>query len=316
MENHYLLSANSCQGFKNHFESIVSKENFTYILKGGAGTGKSTFMKKIGEHFKNLGYDIEYFYCSSDKDSLDGVRILGKNVCIVDGTSPHVTEATMPGVLERIINIGDFIKEDIKKYREEISILLLKKSHCFTKAYAYLKCAGELFNAEKLEFENVKTQLQNPIIDLENLKEKGRERKLFLDYISSSGISSLLEKNSFENIINLNAKNYFLGQNFLDDLANKLTLKGIKFTSFISLFDGESRAGVYIPETKTLVLNNIEENSFKNYRLLNLLLKKAGRNLDYAKSYHKKIESFYISCMDFEGIDKLREKITKKIEEM
>ena len=80
MKTHkYLASANTSLGFKNCFNSINTTKNaFTYILKGGPGTGKSTLMKKIGKYFEDKGLFVEYFYCSSDANSLDGVRI--KNI--------------------------------------------------------------------------------------------------------------------------------------------------------------------------------------------------------------------------------------------
>ena len=53
---------------------------------------------------------------------------------------------------------------------------------------------------------------------------------------------------------------------------------------------------------------------FKNEKLINTLIKKAGENIYKAKFYHKKIEKFYIANMDFNGIDKEREKLIKEIE--
>ena len=59
MEKHFLASANSCNGFINFFNNInPNKNGFTYILKGGPGTGKSTIMKNIAKTYKKRGYDI------------------------------------------------------------------------------------------------------------------------------------------------------------------------------------------------------------------------------------------------------------------
>ena len=56
----YFTCANSSKGFCNFFDSNLQGLNNLYILKGGPGTGKSTLMKKIGAHFYDLGYDIEF----------------------------------------------------------------------------------------------------------------------------------------------------------------------------------------------------------------------------------------------------------------
>ena len=81
----YFACANSSRGFCNYFDSNLQGLERLYILKGGPGTGKSTLMKEIGADFYDLGYDIEFIYCSSDPSSLDGVLIPALKVGIVDG---------------------------------------------------------------------------------------------------------------------------------------------------------------------------------------------------------------------------------------
>ena len=62
------------------------------MLKGGVGVGKSNFMRKIGQDFEARGYDIEYHWCSSDNNSLDGIVIGNNQICFLDGTAPHVVD--------------------------------------------------------------------------------------------------------------------------------------------------------------------------------------------------------------------------------
>lgn len=60
-------------GFSTEFGKIMAdKEYFTFILKGGAGTGKSSLMKKIAAEFEPTE-DVTRFYCSSDPASLDAI---------------------------------------------------------------------------------------------------------------------------------------------------------------------------------------------------------------------------------------------------
>ena len=48
MSEKYFLGAMTQNGFSTEFGKIMAdKEYFTFILKGGAGTGKSSLMKKI-----------------------------------------------------------------------------------------------------------------------------------------------------------------------------------------------------------------------------------------------------------------------------
>ena len=52
-----LLGANTAHGFVSYYDQIlVPKAKYLGIIKGGPGTGKSTFMRKIGEKIKNEGF--------------------------------------------------------------------------------------------------------------------------------------------------------------------------------------------------------------------------------------------------------------------
>ena len=47
--DHFFGACNSFHGFKSFFGEIFKRKDFTriYVIKGGPGTGKSSFMKKI-----------------------------------------------------------------------------------------------------------------------------------------------------------------------------------------------------------------------------------------------------------------------------
>ena len=133
----YFACANSSRGFCNYFESNLQGLERLYILKGGPGTGKSTLMKEIGADFYDLGYDIEFIYCSSDPSSLDGVLIPALKVGIVDGTAPHVIEPTAPGAIEQYVNLGiAWDKEKLSPYKDEILSLKHEISACYERLYS------------------------------------------------------------------------------------------------------------------------------------------------------------------------------------
>lgn len=100
---------NTCQGFHSFYDQIVPPDApQKIILKGGPGTGKSTFMKSVAADLGQSGDDIEYHWCSSDNDSLDGIVIGDQKVCLLDGTAPHMVDPGYPGAVDYIINLGDF----------------------------------------------------------------------------------------------------------------------------------------------------------------------------------------------------------------
>ena len=144
----YFAAANGFSGFRSYFKDVFSteKNKEIYILKGGPGTGKSSFMRKLSERFKD-NCSLDLIYCSSDTSSLDGV-IIEKNgirVSILDGTAPHETNPTLPGACDGIINIGEsWNKNGLMNKRREIENLTSKKSEHYKSAYEYLRLAGEI----------------------------------------------------------------------------------------------------------------------------------------------------------------------------
>lgn len=147
MQHKYFAASNSAHGFKNYFPEIFSRVDHLYIIKGGPGTGKSSFMKKCALKAERSGCDVEYYFCSSDKDSLDGVIIIseGTRIGMVDGTSPHVWEPKHPGAVEQIINLGEFWnRELLVEQKNEIISLGNKKSAAYKRAYDYLRSCGNL----------------------------------------------------------------------------------------------------------------------------------------------------------------------------
>ena len=48
--------------------------------------------------------------CSSDNNSLDGIVIPKLKIAILDGTA-HVVDPVFPGVVDEIINLGQFWDE-------------------------------------------------------------------------------------------------------------------------------------------------------------------------------------------------------------
>ena len=147
MQHKYFAAANSSEGFKGYFGEIFAPADLLYVIKGGPGTGKSGFMKRIARVAEENGIEVEYYLCSSDPDSVDGILLLcgDRRVGIVDGTSPHAVEPTYPGAREEILNFGEFWNgELIREQKNEIFALVNKKSDAYKRAYSYLRSCGNL----------------------------------------------------------------------------------------------------------------------------------------------------------------------------
>lgn len=135
----YFASANSGSGFVGFFDEIFSPCSYRYVIKGGPGTGKSTLMRKLGAKAEEMGYTVEYFLCSSDPESLDGLIIKDLDIAVMDGTAPHTCDPDLPGVNSEIINLGIYWnKKKLKPRADEITELSSKQSELYKKAYGYI----------------------------------------------------------------------------------------------------------------------------------------------------------------------------------
>ncbi|MBE6688758.1 MAG: hypothetical protein E7588_05720 [Ruminococcaceae bacterium] len=136
-------------GFKSLFDSIFDPEKYkrVYILKGTCGSGKSALIRKIARECRERSSEYELFSCSFDPDSFDGIIIRSRDTCIVDGTSPHITEPKYPGAVEIVLNTGKADENALKERRNEIIDLCKKSSAAFGKSYSFLRASLELENS-------------------------------------------------------------------------------------------------------------------------------------------------------------------------
>ena len=146
MEISYFLGANSAEGFFSLYSGFANaKDDRLHIIKGGPGTGKSGFMRKIGAAAERRGLDVEYVLCSGDPDSLDGVYIPALKQGWVDGTAPHVGEPRCFGVDSDYVNLGRFCRLPVSEGdAREIMRLNGEYKALYDRAYAFLQAAAAL----------------------------------------------------------------------------------------------------------------------------------------------------------------------------
>ena len=116
-ELHLFAGGNTGIGFYSCFEDILPKgqRKRMFYIKGGPGVGKSTLMRRVAQAAAQAGQPVEYYHCSSDPDSLDGIALPGLGWAMMDGTSPHVYDPVTPGARDTLIPLGDCLDAEPRK---------------------------------------------------------------------------------------------------------------------------------------------------------------------------------------------------------
>lgn len=143
----YFLGGNTSLGFYSlyHQLSDPAKHQAVYILKGGAGCGKSSLMRRVGRHAQAAGLQVVEVPCSGDPDSLDAVILPQLGAAVVDGTAPHVVEPACAGVVERYVDLSRFYSwEELQPLKGDIITMGAACSACYKRVYRCLGAAGEL----------------------------------------------------------------------------------------------------------------------------------------------------------------------------
>lgn len=258
VERHYFPGNNTPLGFFSYYKYILGQREANKIIciKGGPGTGKSTFMRRIGETFSRQGEDVDFLHCSADENSLDGVVLHNRKVAVIDGTSPHMTDPITPGAVDRIVNLGEFWNEEgIAANKAEIIDLNEACSKWYRIAYNYLSAAKcvyrsleEIYNgaAESNEIYRVVGDIvAREYQDHEISLRPGRVKKFFASGITANGtihyLDSLLSgvpgmgaerRGRLKRIYLISAPVGFSNRSFMEILAEGAVYRGLDIETY------------------------------------------------------------------------------------
>jgi len=264
---HMYPGGNTCYGFYSFYDYIVSPDvKRKIILKGGPGVGKSTFMKKLGKAFEEKGLDLEYHWCSSDNNSLDGLVIGNQQYCFLDGTAPHTVDPRFPGAVDEIINLGEFWNRDeIAFNRNEVIELTQNISHCFDRAYNRLKETSLAYNEWKSYNEEArdKRAVNRNILALtedflqDAKASSNKPRHLFAGAITPQGMVSKVDT-----IIDSDCALFVIkgdpgtGQQGLFNYAlNLINLYNVYAEVYHNPFDPDEIDIILLPDTRAALVN-------------------------------------------------------------
>ena len=348
----YFLAANSCEGFVSFFKDCYNACDGwrAIIIKGGPGTGKSSFMRYIATRAEASGHRVILCPCSSDPNSLDAVIIEDIKLALLDGTAPHVVEPEYAGVCEEIFNLGDFWNgAALREKRADIITATRRNGALHKTASRYLSACGQLlYDNLKIarqcaDFSRV-TKAAHKAAQTLIPKSEGtpREQIRFLSGITPQGVVSYadtVDKHYTTKII-IEDKFGAISTTFMNTVREIALSRGYSIITLKSAFlPSELTDHVLIPELSLAFLTEHEYVTFNsdirrmharrfydnaalhgarsrtlfNRRVFRELLDCATKTLCSAKEAHDILEKFYVEQMDFDAATRAAEKLAEEI---
>lgn len=349
MQRHYFPGGNTSQGFVNLFAGITppwEEVKRIYVLKGGPGVGKNTFMHRLSERALQKGHDVEYFHCASDAESMDVVRIPAMGLLMLDGTAPHIVDPVTPGAVDGILNLGVYLEEPVlEAQRREIETLMAQNSRGYRHTFAHLAAAGSLqANTDSLYREVmddsqisafVKTLFDG--VPIASAGKPARERRLFASAFTPQG------RRDFMDTVFASPRVYQLKgptgitSAIVEQVVCAAKSSGMDYELYVSPLLPQKPLHVYLREMNLLLTSNesierlgsvtvdvsswlneafirtVQEEINENCQQVAEQLETAIRSLKHTKQNHDEIEALYKQAMDFPALSEYTEAFLDKL---
>ncbi|MGE5557320.1 MAG: PRK06851 family protein [Bacillota bacterium] len=344
---------NTSKGFYSFYQHIIPLDaRRIFIIKGGPGVGKSSFMKHIAGEMAERGFDVELHHCSSDNGSIDGVVLPDLNIALIDGTAPHVMDPRLPGCVDEILHLGDYWNEKgMVANKKAILDCQREVSRLFASGYRFLKTASIVKKDMSVMYEEMSDPgyvnqqgariLSQLFEGMETASRPGKVRRLFASAITPDG-----PLNYLDTVLGTANKIYLLkgrpgtGKS---GLLHKIECAAVEFGFAVEAFhcalDPARLDHLLIPDLSVAVTTPVEpckldlrhaevvdldffdQGLYEKYaetiktdeELFGALFGKAVSFLKQAKLTHDLMETYYVPNMDFSGIDQLKAKTLQRI---
>lgn len=341
-EKKYFASANTENGFVSYFDEIYGSLDMVYIIKGGPGTGKSSFIRKIADEAEKRRYSVEYFYCSADPLSLDGIIVEELKTAVVDGTAPHNYDPKIAGIRERIINLGDnWDNAKLRLQTDLICRLTAEKNNMYNNVYNYLSAAGRIEGEIRLGNKKLidREKMENAVRRISRQWKKGSGFAKIIRPVESLSHAGHIIYSTYhamaENRYSIRDK-YGIGGVFLEYVMNICFEKGMKVVYSPRSVDPTENVALYLPDVSTsfvvddhlsdeckvinmdrfidfeMLRNQKNRNRFAR-RCLDSLYEGVQIGFDNIFELHSRLEKCYIESMDFSKNERILSNLKREI---
>jgi len=256
-------------------------------------------------------------------------------------TQSHVVDPKNPGAVDEIIHLGDFWDEEgIRKHKREIMDDNREVGRTFRRAYRYIKGAYSFYEdnmeiiswgIDNAEVNSIAKELTDIIFgDTDTAKKEGRIRRLFASAITPNGyvnyLSTLLEGNK---VYMLEGRPGTGTEKVISKVMETAVVKGYDVEAYYCALNPLKLEHLVIPKLgvalatsneyhnitkKDIVPINLDEyidekilDKYKselefNKGQFDSIMDSAIKTIAKAKEIHDRMETYYISNMDFEAI--------------
>lgn len=340
-------SSHTSSGFHTFIPDLLQGIKNVYVLKGSVGTGKSSFIRQLGESVARLGYEVELWISALDPVSPEGLFIPQLDTAVVNGSLPEMAATFCCGESGEIINLDDFLDKAATDSRhEQIMELVLRVEKQSDKAYNILKKALAMKNqirqsyAEHLNMGKIQQVIDR--IGSEILNLPVREKHYFASAVTADGVIDYVDELSGDC-----SKRYVLrgpdgsGKSIiLNEMAARASEQGHSLEFYHSSLDYEDITMLIIRDLQTALINvgNMEIikkpgdtvidmsialneyvpdiDSLENagaYRSYANQMQQAQKLLEGAQDSLQGLKKIYARNVDFKLVNQKREEIRKKL---
>lgn len=342
-----LTSSNTSQGFRTFLPELLQGVAKVFVLKGAPGTGKSTFMRLLGESFSDQGYEVEFWVSAADPVSPEGVFIPQLKAAVVNGSLPSPIDPRYPGVTGEIIYMGDYWdKNIIRDHSQEIMVMCDEQEQHHRQASMILSDAAAVrdsikeraaayLNREKLN--HLVEQLAEEILDT-----GPAEKHYFASAVTAEGMINYMDEiSSF-----CNKRYVFKGpagsgkSTAIIDLASRARAKGYPLEYYHCGLEADSIQMIIIRNLQIALIDagtldlavkpwdvvidmdeclegydqaEILHESSEALRIYESLMLEAQQKLEQAQGRIKELKKIYALAMNFEALDRKRQQVRDDI---
>lgn len=341
----YFPGANTPLGFYSRFDAMLQDPRIhrRIYIKGGAGCGKSTLMRRLAQLAQDRGADCEAGLCSSDPASLDALMIPRAALAVCDATAPHVCEPPLCGVDGQYLDLSRFYAVPASQ-TAQLKALQQANKACYPPATHALQAVQALYRQRRALVDTPATRQrmeEAAALAAAPWLEPGpaaRERVLFFNAVTPAGCISHWDLLQPAKTIYLLHDSYHMAGIYLQQIRTLALAAGQTVIVGCSpLFPAGQPSQLYLPgpgiaflrrsshfgplpagtplELDTLLPDTSASRKSAAWLrdMTDQLLSEAVSHLARAKARHDELEAALHPYVDFDGVEAVTQALASQV---